>query len=61
MVSLIKQFFVEWANLVFGPGVKKYLQGNNLPLETCLVVDNVPADPHNLQNCWSCIKIWSQL
>ncbi|XP_077476956.1 GPI alpha-1,2-mannosyltransferase 3 isoform X1 [Stigmatopora argus] len=43
-----RQFFVEWVNLVFGPAVKKYLQGQNLPLRALLVLDNAPAHPHNL-------------
>ncbi|XP_059549399.1 tigger transposable element-derived protein 1 isoform X1 [Myotis daubentonii] len=45
-----RQIFVEWVNLVFGPGVKKYLQENNLPLQALLVLDNAPAHPPNLED-----------
>ncbi|KAM5158227.1 tigger transposable element-derived protein 1-like [Mantella aurantiaca] len=45
-----RQFFVEWANLVFGPSVKKYLQENNLPMQALLVLDNAPAHPPNLED-----------
>ncbi|UYV76170.1 hypothetical protein LAZ67_13002933 [Cordylochernes scorpioides] len=45
-----RKFFVEWVNLVFGPTVKKYLQGNNLPVQALLFLDNAPAHPPNFED-----------
>ncbi|XP_008104049.2 tigger transposable element-derived protein 1 [Anolis carolinensis] len=45
-----REFFVQWVNLVFGPGVKKYLLGNNLPLKALLVLDSAPAHPPDLED-----------
>ena len=39
---VMRQFFIEWINEVFGPSVKKYLQGNKLPLRALLIMDNAP-------------------
>ncbi|XP_014790984.1 tigger transposable element-derived protein 1-like [Octopus bimaculoides] len=45
-----RQFFSEWVNLVFGPGVKKYLLENSLPLKALLILDNAPAPPSSLED-----------
>ena len=47
---MTRQFFTEWMNEVFGPGVKKYLQENELPLRPLLVTDNAPAHPARLED-----------
>ncbi|BFZ12502.1 hypothetical protein BsWGS_15541 [Bradybaena similaris] len=43
-------FFVEWVNLVFSPSVKQYLEENNLPLKSLLILDNAPAHPSRLED-----------
>nr|XP_060616130.1 tigger transposable element-derived protein 1-like isoform X1 [Anolis sagrei ordinatus]XP_060616131.1 tigger transposable element-derived protein 1-like isoform X1 [Anolis sagrei ordinatus]XP_060616133.1 tigger transposable element-derived protein 1-like isoform X1 [Anolis sagrei ordinatus]XP_060616134.1 tigger transposable element-derived protein 1-like isoform X1 [Anolis sagrei ordinatus] len=45
-----REIFVQWVNLVFGPGVKKYLLENGLPLKALLVLDSAPAHPPNLED-----------
>lgn len=45
-----RQFFVEWVNLVFGLGVKRYLEENNLPFKCLLILDNAPAQPPGLED-----------
>ncbi|XP_070606465.1 tigger transposable element-derived protein 1-like [Erythrolamprus reginae] len=45
--SVTRNIFVQWVNLVFGPTVKKFLQGNDLPLKALLVLDNATSHPPN--------------
>lgn len=42
---VIRQFFVEWVNLVLSLDVKKYFQENNLPLHALLVLGDAPVHP----------------
>ncbi|KAL0269199.1 UNVERIFIED_CONTAM: hypothetical protein PYX00_007011 [Menopon gallinae] len=47
---LIRVFFVEWVNKVFGPAVKQYLLENNLPLKALLIMDSDPAHVPDLED-----------
>lgn len=40
---VMRQFFIEWMNEVFGPSGKKYLQEKELPLTALLIVGSAPA------------------
>ncbi|XP_068245377.1 tigger transposable element-derived protein 1-like [Palaemon carinicauda] len=45
-----RTIFIEWINVCFSPGVKNYLEENDLPLKCLLVLDNAPAHPLGLEN-----------
>ncbi|XP_070613955.1 tigger transposable element-derived protein 1-like [Erythrolamprus reginae] len=47
---VMRQFFVDWVNLAFGPTVKEYLLANELPLQALLLLDNAPGHPPALQD-----------